>query len=59
AFAAAFIYATRQGADAGAALAFANAAAALSTLKVGAQSGLPSVAEVHRLLAGSDGRPSA
>jgi sugar/nucleoside kinase (ribokinase family) len=59
AFAAAFIYATHQGADAGAALAFANAAAALSTLKVGAQSGLPSVGEVHRLLAGSQGRPSA
>ena len=50
AFAGAFLHAHYGGADAGEALAFANAAAALSTLKVGAQSGLPTEAEVLALL---------
>ena len=51
AFAAAFLHAHYGGADIAAALTFANAAAALSTLKVGAQSGLPGEAEVQALLA--------
>jgi ribokinase len=52
AFAAAFLHAHYAGDDIAAALAFANAAAALSTLKVGAQSGLPGEAEIQALLAG-------
>jgi ribokinase len=51
AFAAAFLHARYGGADLPAALAFANAAAALSTLQVGAQAGLPSEAEVQAMLA--------
>lgn len=51
AFAAAFLHAHYGGADATETLVFANAAAALSTMKVGAQSGLPTEAEVGALLA--------
>ena len=47
AFAAAFLHAHYGGADAADALAFANAAAALSTMRVGAQSGLPTEVEVR------------
>jgi ribokinase len=51
AFAAAFLHARHGGCGLGEALAFANAAAALSTLAVGAQSGLPDEAAVRALLA--------
>jgi ribokinase len=55
AFAAAFLHAHYDGAGLAEALAFANAAAALATLKVGAQSGLPAEAEVRALLAAQAG----
>lgn len=52
AFAAAFLHMrVGRGADPGASLRFANAAAALATLEVGAQAGLPRRAEVERFLA--------
>ena len=59
AFAAAFLHAHYGGGDIAAALTFANAAAALSTLKVGAQSGLPGEAEVQALLAGEGSEADA
>jgi ribokinase len=51
AFAAAFLHAEKDGATLQEALAFANAAAALSTQGVGAQTALPRKAEIARLLA--------
>lgn len=59
AFAAAFLHAHHGGGEVAEALAFANAAAALSTQRVGAQSGLPSEAEVLALLARSGDRADA
>lgn len=54
AFAAAFLFMRlARGADPAASLRFANAAAALSTLAVGAQAGLPDAAAVEAFLAGS------
>ena len=51
AFAAAFLRRWLEGAEPAAALAFANAAAALSTRAFGAQAGLPTEAEVRTALA--------
>lgn len=51
AFAAAFLHRWLEGAEPGAALAFANAAAALSTQAYGAQAGLPAEAAVLAALA--------